>query len=246
MELPTYTKQWHNDVYADIDASRPELSAKGKRVVITGGAGGIGGATAEAFAVAGAAEVVILGRTQKTLDTTKAAISSRHADVSVVAIVCDVADSDSVDKAFTAIASRGKIDIFVNNAGFYASGDVATQDANSWWSVYEINVKGSLLATQAAIKNINDQDGIIINVSSAASHVSFVPKYSAYSTSKIAFAKAVEYLHYEKENLKVFNVQPGIIESTTIASKATQETGLSFPQQDTGKSPKPSPVWLID
>ena len=236
MELPTYTQQWHNDVYPDIDASRPELSAAGKRVVVTGGAGGIGAATAKAFAVAGAAEVIILGRTQKTLDTTKTTISKEYPNTVLVAIVCDVTSPSSVEQAFASIAAGGTIDIFVNNAGAVETGDVATQDVDSWWRIYEINVKGSLLATQAALRNINAKDGIVINISSAACHVPFVPKYAAYSTSKIAFSKAFEYLHYELPDLKFFNVQPGIIESTGVASKAAKETGMSFPQQDTGMS----------
>ena len=113
---------------------------------------------------------------------------------------------------------------------------MATQDATKWWGVYEANVKGPFLATQAAMKNINAKEGILLNVSSGACHVPFAPQYSAYATSKIGFAKAFEYLHYEHPDLKFFNVQPGIIESTGIASQAARDTGVHWPQQDTGTS----------
>lgn len=52
-------KEWHNDTYASIDPSRPELFAIGKKVVITGGGHGIGRGTAIAFAQAGAAAIAI-------------------------------------------------------------------------------------------------------------------------------------------------------------------------------------------
>lgn len=234
MSFPTYTKQWHNDVYPDIDASRPELSVKGKRVVVTGGAGGIGAATAEAFSVAGAAEVVILGRTQRTLEATKVAISTRHSAAEIIPIVADIADIESVTNAFKTIGSRGSIDIFINNAAALTIGRVGTSDPGEFFKVYETNIKGSLLVTQAALKHMDPKSGIIINVTSAAGHVPAIPGYAAYASSKIASARVYEYLQMEYPDMKIFNLQPGIIESTTIATKATNETGISFPQQDTG------------
>ncbi|EXJ58348.1 hypothetical protein A1O7_05773 [Cladophialophora yegresii CBS 114405] len=244
MELPTYTKQWHNDVYPDIDAYRPELSVNGKRVVVTGGGGGIGSATVEAFVVAGAMEVVILGRTKQTLEATKSVISSKHPNANIVPLVTDIARPESVTEAFASIAGRGLIDVFVNNAAYLSIGTVGNSDPIEWFKVYETNIKGSLLVVQAVLKNINTQGGTIINVSSAAGHLQYVPGYSAYATSKIASAKAFEYLQHENPDLKVFNLQPGIIESTSIATKATLHSGLSFPQQDTVELPANFMVWL--
>jgi NADP-dependent 3-hydroxy acid dehydrogenase YdfG len=246
-KLPTYTKRWHNDVYADIDASRPELSVNGKRIVLSGGAGGIGAATAEAFAVAGAAEIIILGRTEKTLQATSDAVGKKHPHTTVLPIVTDITSAESVKRAFDAIQKRGLIDIFINNAAYYAGGEVGTQDAETFWQNFVTNVQGTLLSVQAALKNMSKHDGILINVNSAAAHV-LVPGYAGYSTSKIATAKMFDYLAMENPHLKVFNVQPGIIESTGVASKATAETGLSFPEQDTGTY-LPLPLlagWITD
>ncbi|KAJ9609584.1 hypothetical protein H2200_005911 [Cladophialophora chaetospira] len=244
MELPTYTKQYHSDVYSDIDASRPNLSVKGKRVVVTGGAGGIGSATAEAFAIAGASEVVILGRTQQTLDQTKAAISSKYPNTSIVSITANIADPKSVADAFGTIAKRGQIDIFVNNAGAMSVGTVAESDPIKWFNVFETNIKGSLLAVQAALKNINTKDGVIINVTTAAGHMPYVPVSSSYATSKLASAKLFEYVQHENPSLRVFNIQPGAIGTTTLASKFMEESGLSFPQQDKVELPANFMVWL--
>lgn len=240
MELPTYTKQWHNDVYPDINASRPELSARGKRVVITGGAGGIGAATAEAFAVAGAAEVIILGRTEKTLEATKSAITSKYPNTNVVAIVTNIADSGSTTDAFSTIAKRGIIDIYINNAAYLNDlAPISAADTADWWRSLETNVKGSLLAIHAVLKNVS-KNGVIINVTSGAAHVSYIPLYSAYATGKIASTKLFEYVQSENPDLRVFNLQPGIIESTGMATKAAVQSGFSFPQQDTRTYKLPS------
>ncbi|KAK5174348.1 uncharacterized protein LTR77_001428 [Saxophila tyrrhenica] len=60
--MPSLTKTWHSQSYPSIDPLRPELSAKGKVVAITGGGGAIGAATALAFAKAGASKIAIIGR----------------------------------------------------------------------------------------------------------------------------------------------------------------------------------------
>ncbi|KIX02020.1 uncharacterized protein Z518_07959 [Rhinocladiella mackenziei CBS 650.93] len=243
-ELPSYTKKWHNDVYPSINASRPELSAKGKRIVITGGAGGIGAATAEAFIVAGASEVIILGRTEKTLQSAKSAIENKYHKATVVALVSDITDPQSTTQAFDTISKRGSIDVFINNAGYLSDiGPAATSDVAEWWRSFEVNVRGSLQAVQAALKNISN-NGVIINVTSAAALVPSVPGHSAYAVSKIGSTKLFEYIQHENTTIRIFNLQPGIIESTGMASKAAEQSGISWPQQDTLQLPAHFMVWL--
>jgi NAD(P)-dependent dehydrogenase (short-subunit alcohol dehydrogenase family) len=235
MELPTYTKTWHNDVYAQIDASRPELSFQGKRVVITGGGGGIGAATAEAFAVAGAGEVIILGRTDKSLHATKKKIEAKHSNTKVTAIVADISNPASTTQAFDAISTGGPIDVYINNAGYLSDiGPTVSANPEEWWRSFEVNIKGSLYAVQAALKDIAP-DGVIINVSTGGSHIPNMPGHSAYAVSKLGSSKLFEYIQHENPGLRVFNLQPGIIEGTGIATKASVQSGLSWPQQDTRK-----------
>lgn len=71
--LPSMTALWRNAPYPAIDPTRPELSTniKGKTVVVTGGGAGIGARVAHAFAKAGATQIAILGRTEKTLKANK-------------------------------------------------------------------------------------------------------------------------------------------------------------------------------
>lgn len=245
MALPTYTKIWHNDIHHDIDASRPEFSQKGKRVVITGGAGGIGAATAEAFAIAGAGEVIILGRTKTTLEATKMAIEKKHPGANITVLVADVSSTASITEAFAFIAKRGPIDVYINNAAALADlGPIAAADPVDWWTSFEVNVKGSLYAAQAVLKNIS-KNGTIVNVSSGIGHIPPAAGFSAYSVSKLAAARMFEYLQMENPELAIFNIQPGIIESTGVATKAATQSGYSWPQQDTGKHRVPLSLSLF-
>ncbi|OAP61750.1 hypothetical protein AYL99_03953 [Fonsecaea erecta] len=244
MKFPSFTNTWHKDVYAEIDAARYELSAEGKRVVITGGGGGIGAATAEAFVVAGAAEVIILDRTEKTLLATKNTIRDKHNYSKVITVVADISDQESTANAFDMMAKRGLIDIYINNAGYLS--DLSSLEISNnieWWKSFEVNVRGSLFAIQSVLKNIS-KNGVMINVTTGAAHVPYVPGYSAYAVSKLGSAKLFEYLQAENPDLRIFNLQPGVIESTAISTKATEQSGFSFPDQDTVQLPSNFMVWL--
>jgi NAD(P)-dependent dehydrogenase (short-subunit alcohol dehydrogenase family) len=234
MELPRYTKTWHNDVYPAIDASQPALSVKGKRVLISGGGSGIGAETARAFATAGASHIIVLGRTKSTLETTRNAVLSVSEEVDVLTIVVDISDEDRVSKAFEKDIHRvGPIDIFINNAAYLPDlGTVQSSKASDWWKASQINILGSFLMTQAVL-NIISNDGVIVNVTSGIAHIPHVPKHSAYAVTKTASVKLFEYVQHELPELRVFNLQPGIIESTTLATKAATQSGASWPQQDT-------------
>lgn len=61
-QFPSFTKIFHHEPYDEISPSRPDLSVKGKSVIITGGGTGIGKAIAKAYAQAGASSIAIIGR----------------------------------------------------------------------------------------------------------------------------------------------------------------------------------------
>jgi NAD(P)-dependent dehydrogenase (short-subunit alcohol dehydrogenase family) len=235
MSFPTYVDTFHRDVYPRIDASRPELSMKGKRVVITGGAGGIGGAAAKAFVVAGAAEVVIIGRTEATLEAMRDDLLKVRGDVSVLILVADVSSPESVRKAIRTLSEGAKIDIFVNNAGYATSSTtVAESDADDWWKAVEVNGRGSFEMVKGMVQ-IASNDAVMINVTSAVAHLPALPGTSAYGVSKIASTKLFEYIQFENPGFRVFNLQPGIIQTTAMSKKYLEEGGTVYPNQDTGK-----------
>ena len=106
--FPTPTSKWHTTSYPSIAPSRPELSAKGKSVVITGGGTGIGAETARSFAEAGASRIALLGRREKPLLDTKASIEQSFPNVEVFVASTDVTNKRDVDTAFAKFSGKWK------------------------------------------------------------------------------------------------------------------------------------------
>src|SRR5437899_9505867 len=149
--FPSFTKTWHNTAYAAIDPTRPELSAKGKVVVVTGGGSGIGPVIVDDFAKAGATKIAIIGRTEKSLLATKSSIEEKYPESTVLAGVADVSDAVAVERVFSEIKTQfGAIDILVSNAGYLPNIiSVKTTPVDEWFKGYEVNVKGALIVSQA-------------------------------------------------------------------------------------------------
>jgi NAD(P)-dependent dehydrogenase (short-subunit alcohol dehydrogenase family) len=186
-------------------------------VVITGGSGSIGTATAIGFARAGAAAIILTGRTEKTLKETAAAIKEVVSSVNVKYYVSDVTD----EKTFTAAMddvkkTLGPISIFIDNAGFLYKGPLMTQDPGflaDWWKELEVNVLGSLIAFRAFLPNAAP-NATLINNTSGIGHLPAMPFISSYQVSKLANSKLMENISVEHPELFVLNVQPGVIDST--------------------------------
>ena len=135
-ETWTPGKTWHNTSYAAIDPTQPALSAKGKRIVVTGGGYGIGREIVRAFATAGAASVSILGRKKAPLEQTKADVEKEFAGTKVDSYVADLTKADQLKVAAEAI---GKWDILVLNAGYLPTPTpIATADPKEWWLGFEV------------------------------------------------------------------------------------------------------------
>ena len=212
MEIPTFTKIWHNTTYPSIDPSNPTLSAKGKVIVITGGGSGIGKSIAKSFAKANASSIVILGRTEKSLASTKSEIEATHEIVNVSTYVADVSDAEAIDEAFASIKSQfGAVDVFINNAGYLPElKPVAEASFDEWWKGFKVNVEGSFNATKAFL-GVASSDAVIINVTTGMVHIGAVPGYSSYVPSKLASAKFFENVQAENPGIRVVNVSPGVI-----------------------------------
>src|SRR2546423_6488225 len=92
-------KTWRTASYSAIDPSRPELSAKGKTIVVSGGGTGVGAAIVRAFAAAGASQIAIFGRRLNVLEATKAEIEEAYPSTHVSTFIADVTRASEVDAA---------------------------------------------------------------------------------------------------------------------------------------------------
>lgn len=207
------TPTWHKASYPAISPTSTSISKAiaGKTVVITGGGVGIGAVTARSFAKAGAAKIALLGRTEKTLVSTKKEIEASHKDVRVSTFVANITDEEDVNAAF---ASIGQVDILISNAG-YASDTVPISGSklSDWWAGFEINVKGAFIVTQAFLK-VAAKDAVLVSVTAALAHMTPWTGHSSYTASKLAAAKLFETVQVENPGLHVVSVHPGVVESS--------------------------------
>jgi 2-keto-3-deoxy-L-fuconate dehydrogenase len=145
--------------------------------VVTGGASGIGAATAKLLAERGA-HVAVLDRDVADVDLR-----------AVAAVACDVTSTAAVDAAISDVVSRlGGIDILVNNAGIGAVGDVTENGDDEWHRVLDVNVVGIARVTRAAMPHLRESPhAAIVNTCSVVATVG-VPQRAVYAASKGAVA----------------------------------------------------------
>lgn len=240
----SFTKTWHIKPYPQISPERPELSAAGKIVFITGGGTGIGKATAIAFAQAGAKGIAIFGRRIERLRS--AADEIRKANpagtTQVVFESVDLSKRAAVDAGFASaleqLGVKGKgIDVLVSNAGMMPKiGPVTGYDEAEFQKGLEMN-SGSSFNTVQAMMPLLAADATVLNISSGIAHIEPVPQIWLYAATKLANAKMFDYLQSEHPNLRIINVQPGV-----VTSELNMESG--FPGQDDGKFNPSTPLFV--
>jgi NAD(P)-dependent dehydrogenase (short-subunit alcohol dehydrogenase family) len=153
-----------------------------KVAIVTGGAVGIGEATARLFAAEGCA-VAVLDRDTEGANTCAAEL--RAAGGRALAVEADVTSAASVEQAVAATeAEFGGLDIVVNNAGVIGRGTAETTDEQEWHRVLDVNLTGIFLMSRASIPAIRRRGGgAIVNVSSAAGLAGWYDQ-AAYDASK--------------------------------------------------------------
>ncbi|MFT6557985.1 glucose 1-dehydrogenase [Sneathiella sp.] len=156
-----------------------------KVALITGGAGGIGLATAKLFQAEGAKVVV----TDKNAEAGKTALNALEAGA--IFLQHDVTLPDAWKSVFEQTSEQfGQIDILVNNAGLLKTAPtqtLMTTDLAHWKAVNSVNVEGVFLGCQAAVKHMKEKGGVIVNIASVAANQS-TPSLIAYGASKAAVA----------------------------------------------------------
>jgi 2-hydroxycyclohexanecarboxyl-CoA dehydrogenase len=188
-----------------------------KTVMVTGGGGGIGGATCRRFAAAGA-KVAVLDRNLDAAKVTAAAITA--AGGTALAVACDITRREDVDKAVAdVIAGLGAIDVLVNNAGWDIFKPFTKTQPVDWDRLIAINLTGALHMHHAVLPGmVARKAGRIINISSDAARVgsSGEAVYAACKGGLVAFSKTIAREH-ARHNITVNVVCPGPTETALFA-----------------------------
>ncbi len=177
----------------------------GLTALVTGGASGIGAATARLLAARGA-RVAIVDR----------AVSGSSG---FLELDCDITDRAAVDASVgSAAADLGGLDVLVNNAGIGAIGDVSQNDDAEWAHLLDVNVVGMARVSAAALPHLRRSDhAAIVNVSSVVAAVG-VPQRALYSASKgavaaLTLAMAADHV---REGIRVNAVLPGTADTPWV------------------------------
>lgn len=197
-----------------------------KRVLVTGGAGGIGGAIARRMVEAGA-RIMLADLNSERVSAAAAGLGTDHLSTHV-----DVADLNSVNAMVADAESRmGGIDVLVHTAGVAMLRDVLTVDPADWKRVIDINLMGTYyccLATARAMIARN-APGCLINVGSAAARRPSRGA-SAYGASKGGVVTLTKGLAVDlaARNIRVNVISPGPVETEMARGEHRSETRASF------------------
>lgn len=195
---------------------------KGKVAVVTGGAMGIGKATAEYFAECGA-KVFVLDISQKHLDTNSKEWSQQGLDI--YSIQCDLSSAQSVASAFEIIKSKSpKLDFLANVAGVVRYGKIDELTEGDWDFMMDTNLKSMFFTCRASVPLMRaNGGGSIINVSSiqAITSQQTVAPYSASKGGIVSFTRSIA-LDYAKDGIRANSVLPGSVETPMLRASGEQ------------------------
>lgn len=180
----------------------------GLSAIVTGGASGIGAATAAMLRDRGA-QVAVLDRQEPVNPTT-----------GITYLTCDIRNRADVDRCVKQSATTmGGIDIVVNNAGIGSTGDVSAGDDEEWHRVLDINVVGTGRVSAAALPFLRkSKSAAVVNVSSLVA-LAGIPQRAIYAASKgavyaLTLSMAADHV---REGIRVNCVLPGTADTPWVA-----------------------------
>jgi 3-oxoacyl-[acyl-carrier protein] reductase len=194
------------------------LRLDGRRALITGASRGIGRATAEALAAAGAAVAINYARSAAEAGDVATALRAHGAEVELVQ--ADVADAAQVEAMFAHLRARWDgVDIVVNNAAVTRDGLVMLLSPDAWDEVLAVNLRGAFLCARQALRPmIRRRWGRIVNVVSPAALLGQdgAANYAAAKGGLLSFTKSLA-REVGRYGITVNAVCPGLVDTRLIA-----------------------------
>jgi 3-oxoacyl-[acyl-carrier protein] reductase len=186
---------------------------EGKIALVTGGSRGIGAAIAKRLAAEGASVAITYAKDASSASAVVKAIEAEGGKA--IAIQADAADAEAVKNAVEkAVATLGRLDLLVNNAGIGIPKKFEETTLDELDRVINVNLRGTFVATQAALKHMND-GGRIIMIGSCVGERLMTPGLVSYAATKGAVKMFSQGLSREvgSRGITVNNVQPGPIDT---------------------------------
>jgi 3-oxoacyl-[acyl-carrier protein] reductase len=186
---------------------------EGKVALVTGGSRGIGAAIAKRLAADGAIVAITYTKGAEAAASVVEAIKS--AGGKAIAVQADATAPDQVKPAIDkTVAALGKLDVFVNNAGTAIPKKFEETTLEELDRVIDINLRGAFIATQAALKHMNEGGRIILTGSCVGERM-MTPGLVAYAATKGAIKMFAQGLAREvgDRGITVNNIQPGPIDT---------------------------------
>jgi meso-butanediol dehydrogenase/(S,S)-butanediol dehydrogenase/diacetyl reductase len=180
---------------------------KNKRVLITGGAGAIGAATAARFLEEGS-RVVVLDRNEAALERIEGELAALSGSINT-----DVSDAEAVGRAFEELDELlGGLDVLINNAGISIRQCFLDISPQEWREVIEVNLNGVFFVAQQAARRMSaGKGGVILNMGSTNALVGY-HYYAHYNASKAGVVELTRSMALElRPKVRVNAVCPGFI-----------------------------------
>ena len=205
------------------------MNLKGKKVVITGGGGGIGRSASFLFAKYGA-EVIILEYNDESGKSAEAEIKAKGQKAWF--IKTDISNPDSVKMAFEEIKEKyGRIDALYNNASIFLGGkdtSIDNLEEDVWDKVLSVNLNGLYYCSKHAVNLMKEKGGAIVNTASSAGVVG-IPGCAAYTATKGA---TVTLTRSMAADLGRYNIRTNCIAPAAIMTDMLKESNLNDPNFD--------------
>ncbi len=198
------------------------FALEGKVALVPGGGGAIGSAIAGALAAAGA-RVTVVDVTQERADEAAARIAKDGAEV--LAVAADVTTEADCERIVAATVERfGRLDIIVNCVGGGAGKvlfDAQEYPRDAWDWIMELNVRSTLVATQAAVRQMikAGNGGAVVNISSVRADLGINAGYSAYVAAKGAISSLTRQwaTEWAKHGIRVNAIRPTFVDTPQVA-----------------------------